>query len=244
MSLAIETLRAKGVDITPEEAEGVSVAVLLHDIGHGPFSHTLEHTLINVHHESLSLWFMEKLNREFDGRLSMAIEIFRDRYPKRFLHQLVSGQLDMDRMDYLSRDSFFTGVYEGVIGYDRIIKMLNVHEGNLVVEEKGVYSIEKFLMARRLMYWQVYLHKTVVSAEQMLIKTIKRAKELYQDGVRIELTGILGFFFPKTSTTRFLLKIKMLCWTALPNWMMPILPLRSNHGDMTAIRSFPTSQAA
>ncbi|MCB9280088.1 MAG: HD domain-containing protein [Lewinellaceae bacterium] len=194
VSLAIETLRAKGVDITPEEAEGVSVAVLLHDIGHGPFSHTLEHTLINVHHESLSLWFMEKLNREFDGRLSMAIEIFRDRYPKPFLHQLVSGQLDMDRMDYLSRDSFFTGVYEGVIGYDRIIKMLNVHEGNLVVEEKGVYSIEKFLMARRLMYWQVYLHKTVVSAEQMLIKTIKRAKELYQDGVRIELTGILGFF--------------------------------------------------
>lgn len=196
-TLAIQTLRAKRVKISKEEAEALSIAVLLHDIGHGPFSHTLEHTLIDVHHESLSIWFMERLNREFNDRLSMAIEIFQNRYPKPFLHQLVSGQLDMDRMDYLSRDSFFTGVYEGVIGYDRIIKMLNVHEGNLVVEEKGIYSIEKFLMARRLMYWQVYLHKTVLSAEQMLIRIIKRAKELIQSGASLEFTGSLGFFLSR-----------------------------------------------
>ncbi|MDO8369078.1 MAG: HD domain-containing protein, partial [Saprospiraceae bacterium] len=159
MQQAIETLRQKGADITTEEAEGACIAILLHDIGHGPFSHALEHSLTDMHHEELSSLFMEDLNRQFEGRISLAINIFRDQYPKKFLHQLVSGQLDMDRMDYLNRDSFFTGVSEGVISYDRIITMLDIHDGELVVEEKGIYSIEKFLIARRLMYWQVYLHK-------------------------------------------------------------------------------------
>ncbi|MBK8426083.1 MAG: HD domain-containing protein [Lewinellaceae bacterium] len=191
---SIEVLRSKGVDISDEEAEAVGVAILLHDIGHGPFSHALEHTLINKHHEELSVLLMEDLNRHFDGRLSLAIEIFMDRYPHKFLHQLVSGQLDMDRMDYLNRDSFFTGVSEGVIGYDRIIKMLAVHRDELVVEEKGIYSIEKFLIARRLMYWQVYLHKTGVAAEQMLIHTLQRARELALEGVQLEAPRHLSWF--------------------------------------------------
>jgi len=182
MTQAIDVLRAKGADINDEESLAVQIAILLHYIGHGPFSHTLETTLINVHHERLSELFMQKLNEEFDGALSLAIQIFEDTYPKKFLHQLVSSQLDMDRMDYLTRDSFFTGVYEGVIGYDRIIKMLAVHEGELVVEEKGIYSIEKFLIARRLMYWQVYLHKTVLAAEQMLIQILRRAKQIVKEG--------------------------------------------------------------
>jgi uncharacterized protein len=195
MTLSIEVLRQKGVEITDEEAEGVYLAILLHDIGHGPFSHALEHTIIDVHHEDLSLLFMNELNTIFNGKLTLAIQIFEDKHSKHFLHQLVSGQLDMDRMDYLTRDSFFTGVSEGVIGYDRIIKMLNVHEGELVVEEKGIYSIEKFLIARRLMYWQVYLHKTVLSAEQMLMRVLKRAKELYTEGHPVESFGQLEYFF-------------------------------------------------
>lgn len=186
MTQTIGVLRSKGVEISDEEATAASIAILLHDIGHGPFSHTLEHTLIQVSHEQLSLLFMEKLNEEFGGQLEMAISIFKNTYPKKFLHQLVSGQLDMDRMDYLSRDSFFTGVYEGVIGYDRIIKMLMVHDNELVVEEKGIYSIEKFLIARRLMYWQVYLHKAVLSAEQMLIQVFRRARALAQEGVVVD----------------------------------------------------------
>lgn len=194
MQQSIEVLRSKGVPITEEEAEAAGVAILLHDIGHGPFSHALEHALINMHHEALSTVLMEDLNRHFEGRLSLAIEIFMDRYPQKFLHQLVSGQLDMDRMDYLNRDSFFTGVSEGVIGYDRIIKMLAVHQGELVVEEKGIYSIEKFLIARRLMYWQVYLHKTGVAAEQMLIHALQRARELAMQGVQLEVPRHLGWF--------------------------------------------------
>ena len=182
MQEAIEVLRSKGADISDAEAEAVNAAILLHDIGHGPFSHALEHTLVEAHHEEISVLFMEELNRRFDGRLALAIEIFQNRYPKKFLHQLVSGQLDADRMDYLNRDSFFTGVAEGVIGYDRIIKMLTVHNGQLMVEEKAIYSIEKFLVSRRLMYWQVYLHKTVVSAESMLVRIIRRAKELLTKG--------------------------------------------------------------
>ena len=174
--------------------EAVSAAILLHDIGHGPFSHALEHALLDMHHEDLSTVFMEDLNRQFKGRLTLAISIFSNRHPKKFLHQLVSGQLDMDRLDYLNRDSFFTGVSEGVIGYDRIIKMLAVHDGELVVEEKGIYSIEKFLIARRLMYWQVYLHKTGVSAEQMLIHTLKRARELTLEGVDLEIPRHLAWF--------------------------------------------------
>ncbi len=194
MTQVIEVLRGKDIEITAEEAEGVSIAILLHDIGHGPFSHTLENTLINVRHEEISELFMEKLNEEFDGRLSLAIEIFKNEYKKKFLHQLVSGQLDMDRMDYLNRDSFFTGVSEGVIGYDRILKMLSVRDGELVVEEKGIYSIEKFLIARRLMYWQVYLHKTVLSAEQMLVQMLKRAKELAKSGATFGVSPSLNFF--------------------------------------------------
>ncbi|MEO6758899.1 MAG: HD domain-containing protein [Saprospiraceae bacterium] len=193
MQEAIETLCGKEVEISPEESEAACIAILLHDIGHGPFSHALEHTLVDMQHEDISLLFMQDLNRQFSGRLDLAIAIFTDQYPKKYLHQLVSGQLDMDRMDYLNRDSFFTGVSEGVIGYDRIIKMLAVHNGQLVVEEKGIYSIEKFLIARRLMYWQVYLHKTGVVAEQMLIHALQRARELVMQGVEVEATRHLGW---------------------------------------------------
>ena len=179
MRSALQELISKGVDITLEEQQAAKIAILLHDIGHGPFSHALENILAeHLHHEELSLLLIKELNNEFDGKLQMAIDIFTNVYPKKFLHQLISGQLDVDRMDYLTRDSFFTGVNEGVIGYDRIIKMLTVHNGELMVEEKGIFSIEKFLVARRLMYWQVYLHKTVLSAEQMLQRIIKRAKHI------------------------------------------------------------------
>lgn len=177
MRSALQELIGKGVDITPEEQQAAKIAILLHDIGHGPFSHALEHVLAeDVHHEAFSLLLMKELNAIFGGQLQMAIDIFTNSYPKKYLHQLISGQLDVDRMDYLTRDSFFTGVHEGSIAYDRIIKMLTVQNGELMVEEKGIYSIEKFLTARRLMYWQVYLHKTVLSAEQMLKRIIKRAK--------------------------------------------------------------------
>lgn len=179
MGEAIGTLRGKGHAITEEEALGARIAILLHDIGHGPFSHALEHSLVSdITHERISALVMDRLNEEFGDRLELGIAIFRDRYPKRFLHQLVSSQLDVDRIDYLNRDSFYTGVSEGVIGGDRIIKMLQVVDDKLVVEEKAIYSIEKFLVARRLMYWQVYLHKTVVACEMMLVETLRRAKEL------------------------------------------------------------------
>ena len=194
MGQAVEVLRSKDVEISDAEAQAVSIAILLHDIGHGPFSHTLEGTLVHVHHEDLSLAFMQQLNEEFDSLLTLAIRIFRDQYERPFFHQLVSGQLDMDRMDYLTRDSFFTGVYEGVIGYDRIIKMLCVVDDQLMVEEKGIYSIEKFLMARRLMYWQVYLHKTVLSAEQMLIKTMERAVWLAREQKSLRVSPALDYF--------------------------------------------------
>ncbi len=205
MTQAIEVLRSKGVDITREEAEGATIAILLHDIGHGPFSHALEHTIIDVTHEELSLLFLKRLNILFEGKLDLAIDIFQNNYGKRFLYQLISGQLDMDRMDYLNRDSFFTGVSEGVIGYHRIIKMLNVYNGELVVEEKGLFSIEKFLVSRRLMYWQVYLHKTVLSAEQMLIKMLLRLKELFDNGQRSGIHDTLSHFFKnKFDKTSFL----------------------------------------
>ena len=177
MCNALHELKSKGITISAEEEQAAKIAILLHDIGHGPYSHALEHTLIkDVSHEEISLLIMKKMNDEFDGDLQMAIDIFTNNYPKKFLHQLLSGQLDVDRMDYLIRDSFFTGVTEGVIGYDRIIKMLTVHNGELMVEEKGIHSIEKFLVSRRFMYWQVYLHKTVLSAEKMLVKIIDRAR--------------------------------------------------------------------
>lgn len=179
MCNALSELKNKGVEITPAEEQAAKIAILLHDTGHGPFSHALENVLIEgMQHEKISLLIMEELNKQFNGRLQLTLEIFTDKYHKKFLYQLISGQLDVDRMDYLTRDSFFSGVNEGVIGYDRILKMLTVHNGELMVEEKGIYSIEKFLVARRLMYWQVYLHKTVLCAEQMLKQIIKRAKSV------------------------------------------------------------------
>ena len=195
MSLAIDTIKSKGQAVSHEEEEAVTIAILLHDIGHGPFSHALEHTIVEgISHEHVSKLLMDNLNEEFSGRLHLALEIFNDRYHKRFFHQLVSGQLDIDRMDYLNRDSFFTGVSEGVISFDRIIKMLDIVDDQLVVEEKGIYSIEKFLIARRLMYWQVYLHKTVIAAEQMLVKILERAKEISGQGRRLFASPCLAYF--------------------------------------------------
>ena len=195
MSEAITQLASKGNFIFDSEAEAVQAAILLHDIGHGPFSHVLEDTIVKgITHEEISLMLMERMNKEVNGELSLAIQIFKDEYPKRFLHQLVSGQLDMDRLDYLRRDSFYTGVTEGNIGSARIIKMLDVADDRLVVESKGIYSIENFLMARRLMYWQVYLHKTSVAYEKMLISTLLRAKELASQGIELFASPALHFF--------------------------------------------------
>jgi HD superfamily phosphohydrolase len=197
MCLALDELKRKKIEITPEEETGAKIAILLHDAGHGPYSHALEGLLVRgVRHEEMSLRIMQYLNNKWDGELQLAIDIFTGAYPKKFLHQLVSGQLDVDRMDYLSRDSFFTGVSEGVIGYDRIIKMLTVYNGELMVEEKAIYSIEKFLMARRLMYWQAYLHKTVLAAEQMLVQIIERARSV---GAKCQPT--LQYFLDETTTT-------------------------------------------
>jgi len=199
MKQAIESLRSKGHTIDIDEEEAAVCAILLHDIGHGPFSHALEFSIAEgVSHEQLSLLLMHRLNKEFDGRLSLAIEIFTNRYRKKFLHQLISSQLDVDRLDYLSRDSFFTGVAEGSIGLDRIIKMLEVVDDELVVEAKGIYSIEKFLIARHLMYWQVYLHKTVISAEQLLIQAFKRAKQCIANGAKLYTTPTLMYFLGPT----------------------------------------------
>jgi HD superfamily phosphohydrolase len=195
MGLAIASLRSKGIVITETEAEAVSIGILMHDIGHGPYSHTLETVLLNqVNHEFLSECFMQQLNTTLDGKLSLAIEIFQDRYHKKFLHQLISSQLDVDRLDYLKRDSFFTGVHEGTIPSDRLIHMMYVHNDALVIEEKGIYSVEKFLISRRLMYWQVYMHKTVLSAEYMLVNILKRAKELSGRGEVLPGTEPLQFF--------------------------------------------------
>ncbi|HVZ24800.1 MAG TPA: HD domain-containing protein [Sediminibacterium sp.] len=199
MGCAVQELRAKGVPISPEEEIAVKAAILLHDVGHGPFSHALEEVLVKgVQHEVLSLQIMHRMNQDLGGQLALAIQIFTNQYHKPFLHQLISGQLDVDRMDYLSRDSFFSGVSEGVIGYDRILKMLVVQDDQLMVEEKGIYSVEKFLVARRQMYWQVYLHKTVLAAEKMLVRILERARALHQQ----EISGLgtltqLDFFLGK-----------------------------------------------
>ena len=178
MGRALDVLRSKGVPITDEEICGAKLAILLHDIGHGPFSHTTERLLIDLPHEEITLLMMQRINQEMEGTLDLAISIFANRYHKHFLHQLVSSQLDMDRLDYLGRDSFFTGVSEGIVGTDRIISMLNVHDDELVIDEKGIYSVEKFIISRRLMYWQVYMHKTVIAADQLLLSILRRAKEL------------------------------------------------------------------
>src|SRR5882724_10683457 len=227
MCNALTALKSKGVDISPEEELSTKIAILLHDIGHGPYSHALENILIrDVHHEAISILIMRIMNEELNGQLKMTIDIFTNNYPKRFLYQLISGQLDVDRMDYLNRDSFFTGVSEGVIGYDRIIKMLTVHHGGLMVEEKAIYSIEKFLVARRLMYWQVYLHKAVVSAEKMLIKIIQRAKELIALGIKLDSCSlILNFFLtenhagPEAYLPKFCLLDDYDVMSAVKSWM-------------------------
>jgi len=198
---ALEMLRIRDVSIDRDEATGLMLAILLHDVGHGPFSHVLEHNLTGKHHEVMTVAIMNKLNKEFDGALDTAISIFLDTHPKKFLHQLVSGQLDLDRMDYLNRDSFFTGVAEGKIGYDRIIKMMTVADNSLVIQEKGIYSVENFLMARRLMYWQVYLHKTVLAAEHMLIQCLRQAKEATAKGARFNLSPHFAYFMTGHSST-------------------------------------------
>ena len=228
MGLALNELRNKGINITSEEEQGAKIAILLHDIGHGPYSHALEKKLIkDVHHEHISILILELLNTQFSGQLQTAIDIFKDEYPKQFLHQLVSGQLDVDRMDYLTRDSFFTGVIEGAIGYDRILKMLTVHDGELMIEEKAIYTVEKFLVSRRLMYWQVYLHKAVMAAEKMLVRIIERAQELIANGIEVMAgSNNLDFFLkqhqPKDNFIRHLERFTLLDDTdvmcAIKNW--------------------------
>ncbi|NLI37552.1 MAG: HD domain-containing protein [Bacteroidales bacterium] len=235
MSEALLHLSAKGIEITKDEAEAVEAAILMHDLGHGPFSHVLEEVIVTgISHEEISLMLMNRMNIEMGGKLDLAIKIFKDEYSKRFLHQLVSGQLDVDRLDYLRRDSFYTGVVEGNIGSARIIKMLDVKDDHLVIESKGIYSIENFLTARRLMYWQVYLHKTSVSCEQMLIKTLLRAKDLAQKGVELFCSPALKYFlYNDISKSSFLSKEQCLehfvnlddsdVWCALKVW--------SSHSD-------------
>ena len=232
MCNVVNELRSKEIEITKEEEIAVKAAILLHDIGHGPFSHALEHELVlGVHHEDLSLQIMQLMNNELNGQLSLAIAIFTNQYHKPFLHQLISGQLDVDRMDYLSRDSFFSGVSEGVIGYDRILKMLTVHHGQLMIEEKGIYSVEKFLVARRQMYWQGYLHKTVLSAEKMLVKIIQRVRSIYKEHRDSLATGsqidfFLGEFIGPMNTEtikRFCLMDDFDVISAIKKW--------SNHSD-------------
>ena len=231
MSEAILSLQQKGIFIFDSEAEALKAAILLHDVGHGPFSHVLEHTLISgISHEQISLMMMEEMNREMQGRLTLAIKIFKDDYPKRFLHQLISSQLDMDRLDYLRRDSFFTGVTEGNIGSARIIKMLNVVDDRLVVEQKGIYSIENYLTSRRLMYWQVYLHKTTVAYEKTLVCLLRRAKYLAQRGDEVFATPALRYFLYNNVTAEHfdadpqaLVNYELLddndIWASVKTWM-------------------------
>jgi HD superfamily phosphohydrolase len=228
MQKAVRVLRFKNVSISEEEEQALYLAILLHDLGHGPFSHALEHFFISgVTHEDLSLYFMESLNVDFDGALTLAIQIFRNKHPRKFLYQLISSQLDMDRLDYLKRDSFYTGVVEGSINSDRLIAMLNVVDDSLVIEQKGIYSIEKFLLSRRFMYWQVYLHKTGLLAEQLLLRILQRARELLQEGKSIVANTNLIYFLEgkaivKDNKTTFLEQFAMLddydVWAAIKEW--------------------------
>ncbi len=202
MDMALKNLRGKGIEISVEEEIGALLAILLHDIGHGPFSHSLEHSILtDVHHEHISSALMQQINVKMEGKLDLAIEIFEDRYPRKFFHQLVSSQLDMDRLDYLRRDSFYTGVSEGTVGIERIIQMLNVRDNHLIVDQKGIYSVEKFLMARRFMYWQVYLHKTSIAADTMLLSILRRAKYLISKDVQLFASPFLSFFLTNNFRT-------------------------------------------
>ncbi|CEN34328.1 HD domain-containing protein [Capnocytophaga cynodegmi] len=249
MQKAVETLRYKGIEISDKEAEGLYIAILLHDIGHGPFSHAMEHSIVsNIAHEEISLLFMQELNREFRGRLDVAIKIFKGSYPRRFLHQLISSQLDMDRSDYLKRDSFYTGVAEGNINPERIISMLNVRNDELVVEEKGIYSVEKFLVARRLMYWQVYLHKTSVAGEQLLIRVLKRAKQLIHKGENLPMSSPLLFFiknkvekeqFSKDVLDKFALLDDVDILSAMKEWQFHNDLILSKLSKMLLYRDLP-----
>ena len=251
MDQALANLQAKGYTITDQEKEAAAIAILLHDVGHGPFSHVLEYTLLNhVHHEEISNLLMKKLNEHFDGRLTLAIDMFSGKYERPFFHQLISSQLDVDRLDYLSRDSFYTGVREGFIGSERLLSMLDLQDENLVMEEKGIYSIENFLMARRLMYWQVYLHKTAIAAETMLIQILRRAKTLIHEGKKLTCTSALMTFLQKdytweefSSTDKLWLAFTDLddhdVWAAIKEWKHATDPILSRLcGDFLARRLF------
>jgi HD superfamily phosphohydrolase len=251
MDQALANLQAKGYTITDTEKEAAAIAILLHDVGHGPFSHVLEYTLLNhVHHEEISNLLMKKLNEHFEGRLTLAIDMFSGKYERPFFHQLISSQLDVDRLDYLSRDSFYTGVREGFIGSERLLSMLDLQDENLVMEEKGIYSIENFLMARRLMYWQVYLHKTAIAAETMLIQILRRAKTLIHEGKKLTCTSALMTFLKKdytweefSSTDKLWLAFTDLddhdVWAAIKEWKHATDPILSRLcSDFLARRLF------
>ena len=235
MQKAIQVLRFKNTEISTDEENALYIAILLHDIGHGPFSHAMEHSIVeDVHHEQISLLFMNKLNVEFNGQLTLAIQIFKEEYHRKFMLQLVSSQLDMDRMDYLKRDSFYSGVEEGKINSDRLIQMMNVVDDVLVIEEKGIFSVEKFLMARRLMYWQVYLHKTSLVAELTLTNTLKRAKELFHKGVSVDCSENLQFFIQnKISLTDFTDTILDKFAQLDDTDVVGALKIWQNHSDLT-----------
>ena len=233
MQKAIETLRLKDIEISNEEEEALYIAILLHDIGHGPFSHTLENSFATgVDHEDISLQFMHKLNNEFDGKLSLAIQIFKNEYHKKYFYQLISSQLDVDRLDYLKRDSFYTGVTEGSINAERLITMLNVKNDALVIEEKGIYSVEKFIVARRLMYWMVYLHKTSLAAEYVLVKTIQRAKELIEKGVDLPMNVALQYFLSNKITQQNFSNEALINFSNLDDYdILSALKSWSHHSD-------------
>jgi HD superfamily phosphohydrolase len=233
MQKGIDTLRLKGIKISKEEEEGLLICILLHDIGHGPFSHALENSIVSTDHEEISLYFMQRLNAEFDGKLDLAIQIFTNHYPRKFMHQLVSGQLDMDRLDYLKRDSFYTGVAEGNINSDRLISMMNVYNDQLVLEEKGIYSAEKFILARRMMYWMAYLHKTGVAAEHVLVNALKRAKELMARGIEVRSTVPLTYFLKEQNAEVSMDEDSLTMFALLDdNDILSALKLWSDHPDM------------
>ncbi|MGY8927426.1 MAG: HD domain-containing protein, partial [Flavobacteriales bacterium] len=239
MQQAIKTIRDKGNDISAQEEEGVLIAILLHDIGHGPFSHALEHSIVaGVHHEQISLLFMQRLNEQYDGKLDLAIAIFKNEHSKKFLHQLVSSQLDMDRLDYIKRDSYFSGVEDGEIGSERIIKTLNIKNDQLVVEAKGIYSVENYLVARMSMYWQVYLHKTVLSAEFTLMNILKRAKELAANGTNVSVNINFDKFISNSYYQNDFENLEILdCFSKLDDVdIMSAIKIWRNHSDLILSR--------